>query len=50
MTWLILLLLANSAIAGEWQILDTEDGIEVALREEPGRNLPTMRGRTVLNG
>lgn len=48
---LFALLCVSSAVpASEWQILDNSDGIEVALREEPDRDLPTMRGRTVLRG
>jgi hypothetical protein len=49
---LLLVLLAGAeAVSGsEWRILDNSDGIEVALREEPGRDLPTMRGRAVLEG
>ena len=47
---LVVLVLAGSAPSKEWKILDRSDGIEVALREEPDRNLPTMRGRSVLRG
>lgn len=45
-----LLFISAAVSAAEWQILDNSDGIEVALREEPGRDLPTMRGRGVLRG
>lgn len=45
-----LLFLSVAVPAGEWQIVDNSDGVEVALREEPDRDLPTMRGRGVLRG
>lgn len=48
---LVMLLFGSRVASGdEWQIVDHSDGIEVALREEPGRDLPTMRGRAVLTG
>jgi len=46
----VLLFVPAGAFCDEWKILEIKDGIEVALREQPGRDLPTMRGRTVLNG
>jgi len=46
----VLLLFFGVGSGSEWQILDDSDGIEVALREEPDRDLPSMRGRAVLQG
>lgn len=47
---MVVLVVVGSVSSNEWEILDRSDGIEVALREEAGRNLPTMRGRAVLRG
>jgi hypothetical protein len=48
--FIVLLFMAGAASANDWRILDGKDGIEVALREEMNRNLPSMRGRAVLRG
>ena len=42
---------AAKAQAGKWKVIDkTSEGFEIALREEPGRDLPSLRGRGVLKG
>ena len=46
-TFMVALVFVGNAWANEWEILNRDDGIEVALREEPDRNLPTMRGRPI---
>lgn len=56
-TWLLALLMgafasssqADSASAG-FRVVDTERGITVSVRDEPGQNLPTFRGQGVIEG
>jgi hypothetical protein len=45
-------LLCGSALAQDaWKVVDrTSEGYEIASREEPGRNLPSLRARGVLSG
>lgn len=42
--------LASAESADGYRVLDVEDGIEVALKEEPGRVLPIMRGKGNVEG
>jgi hypothetical protein len=45
-------LLCSSALAeNSWKVIDhTSEGYEIATREEPNRNLPSLRARGVLKG
>jgi hypothetical protein len=41
----------GSALAEDWQVIDhTSEGYEIATRQEPNRNLPSLRARGVLEG
>jgi hypothetical protein len=43
-------LAAVASAQGTWKVVDRDRGIVVDTRAEPGRDLPTMRGRGVIEG
>ena len=54
-TWGLLALLWCTTAAGDasdqgWRVLEQERGITVSARDEPGRELPTLRGQGIIEG
>jgi len=47
---LVVFLCPMTSIAGEWEIITEEDNVVVDRREVAGRDVPTVRGRSVLTG
>lgn len=41
---------AADASAGGWRVVDSERGITVSVRDEPGRDLPSLRGQGTIEG
>ena len=55
--WVLLVpvvLLASTVLADSskdgWHVIDQERGITVSARDEPGRDLPTLRGQGIIEG